>query len=71
MEVAQYGDTEIAASELKTTIEKLKHCDKEGAKSKMEDDFEVNQFYELTLYNTTISYCRTLKTLSKTENHVP
>lgn len=42
MEVAQYGDTEIPASELKSTIEKLKQCDKENMKSKMEEDFEVS-----------------------------
>lgn len=42
MEVAQYGDTEILASELKSTVEKLKQCDKDSLKSKMEEDFEVN-----------------------------
>lgn len=42
MEVAQYGDTEIPASELKATVEKLKSCDKDNAKCKMEEDFEVS-----------------------------
>lgn len=41
MEVAQYGDTEILATELKTTVEKLKQCDKDTMKCKMDDDFEV------------------------------
>lgn len=44
MEVAQYGDTEIPASELKATVEKLKSCEKENVRCKMEDDFEVNAF---------------------------
>lgn len=39
MEVAQYGDTEIHASELKTIVEKLKRSD--SGKCKMEDDYEV------------------------------
>lgn len=43
MEVAQYGDTEIPASELKATVEKLK-SEKENAKCKMEEDFEVSNF---------------------------
>lgn len=49
MEVAQYGDTEIQSSELKSTIEKLRQCDKDGLKSKMEEDFEVSR---------NISFCR-------------
>lgn len=40
MEVAQYGDTEISASGLKSTVEKLKYCDKDKSKSKMEEEFE-------------------------------
>lgn len=40
MEVAQYGDTEIPANELKATVEKLKICEKEKVRSKMEEDFE-------------------------------
>lgn len=50
MEVAQYGDTEITANELKGTIEKLRQCDKDNMKSKMEEDFEVNSL----LYHTCI-----------------
>lgn len=42
MEVAQYGDTEIPANELKGTIEKLRQCEKDSVKSKMEEDFEVS-----------------------------
>lgn len=41
MEVAQYGDTEIPANELKATIEKLRQCEKDSMKCKMEEDFEV------------------------------
>lgn len=41
MEVAQYGDTEIGATNLKETIDILRHCDKDTSKSKMELDFEV------------------------------
>lgn len=41
MEVAQYGDTEISASELKSVVDKLKQCDKEKTTCKMEEDFEV------------------------------
>lgn len=40
MEVAQYGDTEIQASELKSIIDKLKRSD--SGKCKMEDDYEVS-----------------------------
>ena len=47
MEVAQYGDTEILTSELKTAIEKLKQIDKDQLHSKMEEQFEVISF---TLY---------------------
>lgn len=42
MEAAQYGDTEISANELKATVEKLRQCDKDNMKSKMEEDFEVS-----------------------------
>lgn len=42
MEVAQYGDTEILASDLKGTVEKLRYCDKDTMKCKMEEDFEVS-----------------------------
>lgn len=41
MEVAQYGDTEISAAELKSTIEKLKRIDRDKTRSKMEEEFEV------------------------------
>nr|XP_022914694.1 tyrosine-protein phosphatase 69D [Onthophagus taurus] len=38
MEVVQYGDTEMTASDLKSSIEKLKKVDR--SRSKMEDEFE-------------------------------
>ncbi|XP_044257494.1 tyrosine-protein phosphatase 69D isoform X1 [Tribolium madens] len=40
MEVAQYGDTEISANELKVTVDKLRQCDKDKAKCKLEEEFE-------------------------------
>lgn len=42
MEVAQHGDQEINADELKTTIEKAKKCDMNESKCKLEEQFEVN-----------------------------
>lgn len=46
MEVAQYGDTEISANELKTTLDKLRQCDNGKNKCKLEEEFEniVNAF---------------------------
>nr|XP_023023889.1 tyrosine-protein phosphatase 69D isoform X2 [Leptinotarsa decemlineata] len=46
MEVAQYGDTEISASELKCILDKLKQCDNGKTKCKLEEEFEniVNAF---------------------------
>lgn len=41
MEIAQYGDTEIAANELKLTVDKLRQCDKDKTKCKLEEEFEV------------------------------
>lgn len=41
VEVAQYGDTEINANELKTTVDKLRQIDKDKNKSKLEEEFEV------------------------------
>lgn len=41
MEVAQYGDTEISASDLKSAIERLKRVDRDKTRSKMEEEFEV------------------------------
>lgn len=41
MEVAQFGDTEIRASELKSSIEKLRQRENGKDKCRMEDDFEV------------------------------
>jgi hypothetical protein len=42
MEVAQYGDTEISSTELKVTVDKLRQCDKDKGKCKLEDEFEVS-----------------------------
>lgn len=44
MEVAQYGDTEISASDLKPTIEKLKRIDRDKTRPRIDDEFEVNHF---------------------------
>ncbi|XP_060537066.1 tyrosine-protein phosphatase 69D [Cylas formicarius] len=46
MEVAQYGDTEISATDLKTTVDRLRLCDKDKNRSKLEEEFEniVNAF---------------------------
>lgn len=41
MEVAEYGDTEITATELKSTIDKHKQCDKDKVICKMEEEFDV------------------------------
>jgi hypothetical protein len=43
MEVAQYGDTEISSTELKVTVDKLRQCDKDKGKCKLEDEFEVSR----------------------------
>lgn len=40
MEMAQYGDTEIPANKLKSTVKKLKACDKE--KSGMMEEYDVS-----------------------------
>lgn len=40
MEASMYGDTEIPATELKTTVEKLKQTNGKN-KCKMEEEFEV------------------------------
>lgn len=46
MEVAQYGDTEIALNELKTTVDKIREINKDKNKCKLEEEFEniVNAF---------------------------
>lgn len=41
MEVAQYGDTEISSNELKVSVDKLRQCDKDKSKCKLEEEFEV------------------------------
>lgn len=41
MEVSQYGDTELNAHDLKAAIEKLKQCDTDMSKCKLEEEFEV------------------------------
>lgn len=38
--MAQYGDTEIPANKLKSTVKKLKACDKE--KSGMMEEYDVS-----------------------------
>ncbi|CAG9828512.1 unnamed protein product [Diabrotica balteata] len=40
MEVAQYGDTEINANELKNTLDKLRQCDNGKTKCRLEEEFE-------------------------------
>ncbi|XP_072401913.1 tyrosine-protein phosphatase 69D isoform X2 [Diabrotica undecimpunctata] len=40
MEVAQYGDTEINANELKSTLDKLRQCDNGKTKCRLEEEFE-------------------------------
>ncbi|XP_066158731.1 tyrosine-protein phosphatase 69D isoform X1 [Euwallacea fornicatus] len=46
MEVAQYGDTEIAVNDLKTSVDRLRQVDKDGNKCRLEDEFEnmINAF---------------------------
>ncbi|VEN39033.1 unnamed protein product [Callosobruchus maculatus] len=46
MEAAQYGDTEIHANELKSTLEKLRQCDNGKTKCKLEEEFDniINAF---------------------------
>jgi protein-tyrosine phosphatase len=41
MEVAQFGDTELKVSELKSALEKLRQRENGKERCKMEDDFEV------------------------------
>lgn len=43
MEVAQYGNTEINLCEIKSTVEKLKQCNKDsGGMCKLQEEFEVS-----------------------------
>ncbi|XP_076262498.1 protein tyrosine phosphatase 69D isoform X2 [Rhynchophorus ferrugineus] len=46
MEVAQYGDTEIAANELKGTVDKIRQINRDKNKCKLEEEFEniINAF---------------------------
>lgn len=67
MEVAQYGDTEIIASDLKETVDKLRHCDKDIAKCKMEIDYEVYKQNE-RLECCTYFFFRTLRMHLRIEN---
>lgn len=46
MEVAQYGDTEIPATELKSTVEKLRQCEKDKNRTRMEEEFEVSLVFD-------------------------
>lgn len=41
VEYAQFGNTEIKAKNLKSTVEKLKQCDNGKMKSRMEEEYEV------------------------------
>lgn len=45
MEVAQFGDTEIEASSIKTTIDKLRQYNKDSNLNKLEEQFEVRFVY--------------------------
>lgn len=48
LEIAQFGVTEIKASKLKATLEKLRQVENGLEKSKMEEEFDVsksNDFY--------------------------
>lgn len=58
MEVAQYGDTEIPANELKSTIEKLRQCEKDSMKCKMEEDFEVSENFRMKQFS--VMHCKQL-----------
>lgn len=45
MEVAQFGDTELTVSDLKSNIEKLKDVPDGKTNSRMQDEFEVGICY--------------------------
>lgn len=51
MEVAEYGDTEITAAELKATVENHKQCDKDKIICKMEEEFDVSLLKIIFLFN--------------------
>lgn len=42
MEVAQFGDTELTVSDLKTNIDKLKAVPEGKTVSRMQEEFEVH-----------------------------
>lgn len=42
MEMAQYGDTEIQASQLKATVDKLRQRDNGKEKNRMEEEYDVS-----------------------------
>lgn len=50
MELGQFGDTEIAVTDIKNTVEKLKQCTKEnGGMCKLQEEFEVSFELKLTI----------------------
>lgn len=51
MEMAQYGDTEIPAPQLKTTVAKLRQRDNGKEKCKMEEEYDVSYRPELDATN--------------------
>lgn len=48
LEIAQFGNTDIKASKLKATLEKLRQVENGKEKSKMEEEFDVSKFIILT-----------------------
>lgn len=42
VEYAQFGNTEIKASNLKPTVEKLKQADNGKSKTRMEEEYDVS-----------------------------
>lgn len=44
LEIAQFGNTDIKASKLKATLEKLRQVENGKEKSKMEEEFDVSKF---------------------------
>lgn len=55
MEVAQYGDTEINATELKTTVDRLRQCDKDKNKCPLEEQFEVSRKKRINNFENNVS----------------
>ncbi|XP_044765827.1 tyrosine-protein phosphatase 69D [Coccinella septempunctata] len=71
MEVAQHGDQEINADELKTTIEKAKKCDLGESKCKLEEQFEniINAFEDRK--STSVALTEENRDKNRSEQVVP